>query len=471
MSAKADPKTRTIALVVAATMFMAQLDGAVLATALPRMALDFGVTPVDLSLAITVYLASLVAFLPASGWLADNYGARRIFTGAILLFGAASILCAFSTGFWPFIAARVVQGIGASLMTPVGRLVLLRTTPKDQLVSAITITTMPMLMAPTFGPPIGGFLVTYASWPWIFLLNVPIALATFFIAVRLIPTLEPEERGRLDLFGLVVVSCSLGALLFGLDQVRNPESVVIGITLLAAGCVLMVVAIRHLRRDAAPIISLEPIANHTFRICTVSGGALIRLPLRALPFLLPIFFQIHFGMNAFTAGLLLLVLNFGDLILKPAARFAYRTWGFRTVLTGSALAGAATVFALTTFGPGTSLWVIITILALSGMARSLLFTGITVLAYDDLEERLISPANVLMNMNQQVTSALAVSLSALLLALGPALRGDSSQAASIGDFHMTFLVFGGIATLAGLSLMRLSANAGAESSGRPSNSA
>jgi EmrB/QacA subfamily drug resistance transporter len=466
MAEKADRKTRNIALIVAATMFMVQLDGTALATALPEMSREFQVSPVDMSLAITIYVTCLVGFLPASAWLADNFGARRVLVWATVLFALSSILCSVSTSFWEFIAARALQGVGASALAPIGRLILLRTTPKQQLVSAIATASAPMLLAPTFGPAIGGFIVTYASWEWIFLLNVPIAFAVFITAWRFLPKLEAQGRTRLDIFGLLLVASTLVALVVGLNLVRDEGKEAVGALLLAASLPLGFAAVRHLRTHITPIIPLHPIAKATFRIATVSGGAFARLPLIALLFILPVMFQTQLGMNAFEAGLLLLVLNFGDLLLKPMARIVFRAWGFPRVLVLSSLAGGATVIAIADFGATTAQWLMIAVLTASGMARSLLFTGITTLAYADLEEHEMSAANVIINMVQQVMHVVGVSLSALMLALGPLSRGESTTQLILSDFRVTLWFFAAVSIAAGLSMLRLAPDAGAVSSGR-----
>jgi len=458
------PKVRTVALIVASTMFMSQLDGAVLATALPDIGADFGVSPIRLSLSITIYLMALVALLPASGWIAERFGARNVFLIAIAIFTGASVLCAASTSYWAFIGARVIQGAGASLMTPVGRLVLLRTTPKSELVAAMTISTMPMLLAPTFGPPLGGFIVTYMSWPWIFLLNVPIAVVAMLCIWRMIPDLREAEQRPLDLIGLLLLSGALLGLLAGLDQLAAPGGMALGVALLAGGVVASFFSLRHLSGHPHAIVPLDALHDATFRLVTVGGGALARLPLRALPFLLPLFFQLGLGMNALAAGSMLIALNGGDLLFKPVAGGSFRRYGFRAVLVVTALIGALTVFACGAFGPATSVTLMLAVLVISGMARSLLFTGISTLAFSELEERDLGSANVVVNIAQQVSNAVAVSLSALLLHIGPWLSGGTGEA-TVGDFRLALFAMGAIGLAAVFSLMRLSPHAGAEASG------
>lgn len=465
MKAGLVPHIRTMALVVASTMFMAQLDGAVLATALPQMAVDFGVPPVRLSVGISAYLIAFVALLPASGWMAERFGTRNVFIVAIGIFTFASLLCALSESYWPFIMARVVQGAGASLMTPVGRLVLLRSTPKSELLRAMSIVTMPMLLAPTFGPLLGGFIVTYFSWPYIFLLNLPIAIPAMLVAWRLIPNLRGEIQHQLDLRGWLLVSGCLLALLTGIDQLSIPGGSGMATMLLIAGIFASTVAVRHLRTCQHPVLSLAPLGCATFRIATIAGGAFARLPLRALLFLLPLMFQVEFGMTPFAAGAMLFAFNAGDLAFKPIGRHGFKRFGFRTMLVGSGLIGAATIFACSTFQPAdTAVASMCIVLAIGGLARSMLFTGITTIAFSELEESNITSANVLVNMTQQVINALSVSLSVLLLHLGAWAHGESATI-RLDDYRFTLITMAAIGLCAAIALLQLSPRAGMEVSG------
>ncbi|MGE3533046.1 MAG: MFS transporter [Steroidobacteraceae bacterium] len=465
MKAVASSHVRAIALVVASTMFMAQLDGAVLATALPQMASDFSVPPVRLSVSISAYLIAFVALLPATGWIAERFGTRNIFILAIGIFSFTSLLCAMSKSYWPFILARVVQGAGASLMTPVGRLVLLRSTPKSELLRAMSIATMPMLLAPTFGPPLGGFIVTYFSWPYIFLLNLPVAVPAMFVAWRLIPNLRSEVQRQLDLRGWLLVSGSLLTLLTGIDQLSVPDSSWTAIMLLIPGIYASVVAVRHLRSHRRPILSLAPLGCATFRIATIAGGAFARLPLRALLFLLPLMFQVEFGMTPFAAGAMLFAFNAGDLAFKPISRHGFKRFGFRTMLVVSGLTGAVTIFACATFQPvNTAIATMCIVLAIGGLARSMLFTGITTLAFSELEESNITSANILVNMTQQVINTFSISLSVLLLHLGAWAHG-AGAAIGLDDYRFTLMTMAAIGLCAAIALLQLSPRAGMEVSG------
>jgi len=421
---KAEPGWRVIAGIAACAMFMTQLDGAVLATALPQIADDFGVPTMALSLSITVYLTALVAMLPAGGWLADRFMPRRIFLAATSVFLAGSLLCALCTGYWPFIAARTLQGLGASLMGPVAMLMLLKMTPKDRLVSAMAFATAPMLLAPTFGPTLGGFLVTYASWPVIFLINLPLGAATLAFAYHSLPRNHARGGRSLDVLGLLLTSGALIALLTGIDRVAAPGGGAAGAMILVAGAALSYVAIRHLRRHPDPVIALAPLRDPVFRTTSLIAGPLIRVSLRAPPFLLPLLFQLEMGMSPLAAGAMLLALNGGDLAMKPAVALVIRRFGYGHALAAVGAIGAIAGFACILFRPGFPILGIVLILAVSGMARSVMLTGIASLSYTDVPPEQLTAANVLMNIGQHVTAAFSVSFSALLLQATAALQGE-----------------------------------------------
>ena len=321
---------RLTALIVASATFMASLDATVITTALPQMARAFHLPPVDMSLGVTIYILVMAAFLPVSTWVADRLGARKVFAGAIVGFAAASALCGFSHTLPEFIGARILQALAATLMTPVGNLVLLRSTAKKDLVSAIAISTTPGLVAPVIGPAIGGFIVTFTSWPWIFYLNIPIAIVGVVLALRYIPNLKGEAPRPFDWKGFAVTGAALGTFIYGLDRIsaegvdwRWPAALIV------VGLGLGFVAIRHSRRARHPLLSLEPLRIATFRTSSLTGGMLVRIPFRALGFTLPLLFQVALGMSAFQSGLLILGYNGGDLLLKSIANQTLRRFGFR----------------------------------------------------------------------------------------------------------------------------------------------
>lgn len=446
-------QSRAVIAVVAASMFMAQLDGAVLAVALPRIADDFGVPAVSLSLAITIYLTMLVAMLPASGWAADRFGPRRVFLAAIVAFAGFSLLCALAPGYWPFIVARALQGAAAALMTPVSRLILLRETPKEELVDALAITAMPMLVAPTLGPSIGGFIVDYARWEWIFLLNLPIAAALFALGWRTIPHTPPDKGRTFDLAGGALVSGALILALTGFDRLSGGLDRPLPWILLALGGACALAAIGHLRRHPDPIFSLAPMAIPGFRTAAIGAGALVRLPGRAMLFALPLMFQLGFGFSAFAAGLLLIVLNGGDLVTKPAIRPLYDRFGFRGAVVWGSLLGLAGLTAIALAQPGE--WLVALILAAllaAGVARSLVFTGMSSLSFATLGRAHMTSGNVLASISMQLFNALAISVTAILLTLSAEVGGRGEPA--MADYRHAMLVVVAIGLAATLALAR-----------------
>ncbi|MDU7334403.1 MAG: MFS transporter, partial [Klebsiella pneumoniae] len=306
------------ALLVAGAFFMEFLDGTVIATALPDMARDFGVTAVELNIGISAYLITLAVLIPASGWIADRFGARAIFTLALAIFTLASVFCGLSTEVHIFVAMRILQGVGGALMVPVGRLAVLRTTPKHQLIKAIATLTWPALVAPIIGPPLGGFITRYASWHWIFFINVPLGLAAIILSLRIIPDIRETERRSFDLSGFITTSVAMVSLVTAMERLGDRQPQIwptLALAALGFGCLLY--SIRHFRRAAAPMVRLDALQVPTFRV-TMYGGSLFRASISAVPFLLPLLFQVGFGMDPFHSGLLVLAVFVGNLTIKPA---------------------------------------------------------------------------------------------------------------------------------------------------------
>ena len=294
------------ALLVAGAFFMEFLDGTVIATALPDMARDFGITAVELNIGISAYLITLAVLIPASGWIADRFGARAIFTLALAIFTLASVFCGLSTEVHIFVAMRILQGVGGALMVPVGRLAVLRTTPKHQLIKAIATLTWPALVAPIIGPPLGGFITRYASWHWIFFINVPLGLAAIILSLRIIPDIRETERRSFDLSGFITTSVAMVSLVTAMERLGDRQPQIwppLALAALGFGCLLY--SIRHFRRAAAPMVRLDALQVPTFRV-TMYGGSLFRASISAVPFLLPLLFQVGFGMDPFHSGLLVL---------------------------------------------------------------------------------------------------------------------------------------------------------------------
>jgi EmrB/QacA subfamily drug resistance transporter len=458
------PRRRLVPLVVACALFMENLDSTVLATALPAIARSLGENPLHLNLAITSYLLSLAVFIPISGWIADRYGARRIFCAAILIFTLGSIACAFAESFWGFVLARVLQGMGGAMMVPVGRLVLLRSVAKADLVSAMAFVTIPALIGPIVGPPLGGFLTTYLSWRWIFWINVPIGVLGIALALLLIRDLREERPPPLDLRGFALTALGLSALMLGFETIGRGMLPAAGVAvLLAAGATAIALYVRHARRAPHPVLDLSLLAIGTFRAAVV-GGFLFRIGVGAIPFLLPLMLQVGFGMNPLESGLLTFAAAIGAITMKMTAKPILRRFGFRAVLTVNALVSAAFIAATGLLEATTPTALILAVLLLGGFFRSLEFTSINALAYSDVPRERMSRATSFASMGQQLSLSIGVGTGALILHAVVTLRGGDGAAA--GDFAPAFFAVAAASALAALIFRRLPADAAAEVAGR-----
>ncbi|HCI6276159.1 TPA: MFS transporter [Klebsiella pneumoniae] len=406
------------ALLVAGAFFMEFLDGTVIATALPDMARDFGVTAVELNIGISAYLITLAVLIPASGWIADRFGARAIFTLALAIFTLASVFCGLSTEVHIFVAMRILQGIGGALMVPVGRLAVLRTTPKHQLIKAIATLTWPALVAPIIGPPLGGFITRYASWHWIFFINVPLGLAAIILSLRIIPDIRETERRSFDLSGFITTSVAMVSLVTAMERLGDRQPQIwptLALAALGFGCLLY--SIRHFRRAAAPMVRLDALQVPTFRV-TMYGGSLFRASISAVPFLLPLLFQVGFGMDPFHSGLLVLAVFVGNLTIKPATTPLIRWLGFRRLLLINGALNVCSLLACALLTPQTPVWAIMLILYLGGVFRSIQFTGVSTLAFADVPAAQMSDANTLFSTASQLAVGLGITLGAIGIRLG-----------------------------------------------------
>jgi EmrB/QacA subfamily drug resistance transporter len=453
-----------VPLIVACALFMENLDSTALATALPAIAASFGESPVKLSLAITSYLFSLAVFIPISGWIADRFGARRVFRLAIVIFVLASVLCGFSTSIWHLVLARTLQGLGGAMMVPVGRLVLLRSVAKADLVRAMAWLTMPALLGPMLGPPLGGFLTTYLSWHWIFWINVPIGVLGVTLVSLFIPELREERPPRLDLLGFLLSGVGLLGLVFGFETIgRDLVPLSTALLLLAVGVTGIGLYVLHAARTLYPVIDLALLAVPTFR-AAILGGSMYRMSIGATPFLLPLMLQAGFGLSAFRSGLLTFAAAAGAMAMKLTAAPILRRFGFKRVLIVNALIGACFLAMNGLFEPSTPHLVILCILLAGGFFRSLQFTSVNTLAYADIERERLSRATSFASMMQQLSVSIGVGASALILHLTVAARGGERLAA--GDFMPAFATIALIAAASALVYVRLPPDAGAEVSGR-----
>lgn len=453
-------QNRIVPLIVAVAMFMENMDSTVIATSLPAIAADLKTNPLALKLALTSYLLSLAIFIPASGWTADRFGTRRVFAGAIAVFVLGSVACALAKSLEWFVAARILQGIGGAMMTPVGRLVLVRGVERRDLVNAMAWVTMPALAGPIIGPPVGGFITTYASWPWIFLINVPMGVVGIILVIRFIDDVRVKEAAPFDLRGLVLSGLGLAGLAFGLSVAGLnflPWQIVTG--LIGGGGLFVIAYLRHARRIAMPALDLSLLAIPTYR-ASVLGGSLFRIGVGAMPFLLPLLLQIGFNMTPFQSGLVTFSAAVGALTMKTAAARILKWVGFRPVLVVNAVLSSAFLVACASFSSHTPYWAMITILMMGGFFRSLQFTSFNTLAYAEIELARMSHATSLASVAQQLSLSAGVAIGALVLESTVRFHQSSSLTAS--DFSVGFVVVGLIAASSALVFARLPADAGAE---------
>ncbi len=412
-------RMRVIMALVTGAMFMEILDGTIITTALPAMAESFGTSAIALNLGISAYLLSLGVFIPASGWVADRFGARTVFAAAIGIFTLASLLCGMTSDFNTFIALRIFQGMAGAMMVPVGRLVVLRFTPKEDLVSAISALVWPALIAPILGPPLGGFITTQWGWRWIFYINLPLGVLAFIATVWLIPNIKSDTPRRFDWTGFVLCGSSSFALLYSLEALTLAIDTH-GVVMLLTGVVLLLLAIRHLRQSPHPLIDLAPARIATMRVA-LRGGSFYRTAISSAPFLLPLFFQLGLGYDAFHSGLLVLALFAGNLGMKSMATAALNRFGHRSVLIWNGWLCAFSIAVCAAITPEWPIVLTVVVLTIGGMTRSMQFTTLNTLAYSDIPKSHMSDANSLFNSATQLSNAMAITLSALCVRAGQSL--------------------------------------------------
>ena len=453
-----------IPLIVACALFMENLDGTVLATALPAIAIDLNEDPIALKLALTSYLLSLAIFIPASGWMADRFGARKVFRTAIVVFTIGSILCGFSSTLPQFVAARILQGMGGAMMVPVGRLVLLRSVPRSELVRALAYLTVPALIGPVIGPPLGGFITTYFHWRWIFWINVPIGILGFVLVTLFITDVREEETPPLDITGFALSGLALSLLVFGSSIAgRGLVSGWLDGLMIGGGVVLVIAYIFHARRTAFPILDLRLLSRPTFRASLV-GGFFFRVGLGATPFLLPLMFQTAFGLSPFASGNLTFVATLGAMAMKPTAGPILKRFGFRQVLIINTIISTAFFCTNALFEATTPHFLIAAILLVGGFFRSLQFTALNALAYAEIDNREMSRATSFSAVSQQLSLSVGVTLGAGVLELSRHARGETVLAAS--DFHLAFLAVALFSASALFWFWRIKPDDGAEIAGR-----
>ena len=459
------PTLIIVPLIVACALFMENLDSTVISTALPAIAIDLREDPIALKLALTSYLLTLAVFIPISGWMADRFGARTVFRVAIVIFTTGSALCGSATSLLDFVVYRIIQGIGGAMMTPVGRLVILRLVPKHELVSALAWLVVPALLGPLIGPPLGGFITTYFSWRWIFWINIPIGIIGILLATRYIENIRERSVPPLDVRGFMLSGIGLAGLAFGFTTIGQhfmPTS--ISLALLAAGAAALFGYVLHARSTPFPLLDLRLLSIPTFR-ASVASGSLFRVGIGALPFLLPLLFQIGFGMSALQSGLLSFAGAIGAMVMRASAATILRRFGIKRVVLINTVVAAGFIAACALFRPDTPYAFIISVLLIGGFFRALQFTSLNSLAFADLGSSEMSQATSFTSVAQQISITAGVAVAALALEGVRYVRGDVVLAAS--DFVPAFLIVAAISATSIFFLLPLPIDAGASLTALP----
>jgi EmrB/QacA subfamily drug resistance transporter len=452
-----------IPLIVACALFMENMDSTVIATSLPAIATDIGESPLALKLALTSYLVSLAVFIPISGWVADRYGSRSVFAWAIVVFIGGSLLCAASTTLEAFVISRFLQGIGGAMMVPVGRLVLMRAIPKHDYVAALNYLTVPALLGPVTGPALGGAITLYFHWRYIFIINIPIGILGLYLVLRHIPDIRETGMPAFDMRGFALSGLGLSVLMLGFSALGGHLlPLPVATACIVAGFVTLLLYVRHARRTAHPVLDLRLLKLATFWNGVVAGSV-FRAGLGATPFLLPLLFQLGFGLDPLQSGLLTCTTAIGAMFIKTLTVFILRRFGFRTVLSINGVAASLVVMAFGLFSSTTPHSIIALVLLLSGCLRSLQFTALNAISFADIAPEKMSQAASFSSMAQRLSQSAGIAAGAYLLQLSSNAQGHASIVAA--DFWPAFVGIGLVSALAPLLHLRLPPQAGIEVSG------
>lgn len=450
-------------LIISSSLLMQNLDSTALVTALPMIAHSLGEPPLRLHMAITAYMLSFAAFLPLSGWLADRFGARRIFRLSMAVFTLSSILCGLAQNYEQLIGLRVLQGLGGAMMVPVGRIILVRSVPKAELVGAIALMGLPSIIGPVIGPLLGGLIASYWSWRWIFWINVPVGIAGVFLVTRFIEDVRESDVAPFDWPGFFLLSSGLAAVVFAMEAAMQwggawPYAMFI------AGTAALFAYGFHARKSLSPILDLTLMRLKTFR-STMLAGSLFRIGVGANPFLLPMMLQTGFGYSPIQSGIVTCSSAIGAFGMRTIAKRVLRAFGFRNVLIWNGLIAAIFLAICALFKPDTPQSVMIFIVMCGGVFRSLQFTSLNAFAYSDIESKQMSHATTFQQMAQRLSMSLGIAFAAVILhAFSPA-----ADTVSLEAFSIAYIAIGILCVLPSLSYTRLEPNAGAALAGRSEN--
>lgn len=441
---------------------MENMDSTVIATSLPAIAADIGAEPISLKLALTAYFVALAIFIPLSGWMADRLGARKVFRWAIVVFIIGSICCAFSFSLESFVASRFLQGMGASMMTPVARLLLLRSTPRNELVAAMAWLTIPALLGPLTGPLIGGFLTTYLSWHWIFWINVPIGIGGIIALSIYLPKVDPRIPRPVDFKGFALAGTGFAGLMFGLSVISLPAiPVAAGYTGVIVGALALVLYWRHSMRAPHPLLDLRVFRHKLFRSAII-GSSLFRVGVGATPFLLPLMLQLSFGLTPFESGMITFIGALGAITSKFIAERVFAAGGFPRVLITASVGGCILLGVNGFFTPDTPPIFIYLVLLVTGLMRSMFFTGVNALGFADIDDEEASQASAITAVSQQLSVAMGVAVAGGVLEFSSHITGGGL---TLIDFHIAWYVVAIISLSSALPFLRLAPDAGADVSG------
>jgi EmrB/QacA subfamily drug resistance transporter len=455
-----EPVSRIVPLVIAGAFFMDGLDSSIISTSLPQMALSFHVSPPQMSAAITSYLISLAIFIPISGWIADRFGARQVFCSAIVFFTLGSVLCGLSQSLPVLVLSRIVQGFGGAMMTPVGRLILTRTFPKNQLMKAMSYYMLPGMLGPTMGPLVGGFITTYFSWHWNFFINVPIGFMGVLLALRFVPAIRMPRPSAFDVPGFLIIACGLGTAQFAIENLgrRTLAPATEALLLAIATAVLLLYSIYASRR-ANPVLDLNMFRGKTFSVAVISGNV-IRAGIATVPFLLPLLLQVGFGLDPFHSGLLTFLNTAGAMSMRVWVSHLVRRFGFRAVFLAGIGLSSGLMAGFSLFSASTPHILIAVYLFTFGVLRSGQMIGMGALAYSDVPPEEMSKATSIFALAQRLAQSLGVGISASLLA---ALAGTG--ALTVDDFRIVFIVIALLMASSALGFRRLKPEDGWQVSG------
>jgi EmrB/QacA subfamily drug resistance transporter len=454
-----------ITTLVAAALFMEMLDGTIIATALPQMARSFNVGAVHLNIGMTAYMLALAVFIPISGWVADRFGSRSVFAAAIGVFTVASLFCGLAHTLTEFTLMRVVQGLGGAMMFPVGRLIVLRDTPKEDLTETIAYMTWPALTALVVGPPLGGFITTYFSWHWIFFLNLPLGAVALTLTLLWVENLRSEERHPFDWLTFLLAGVASTGLVYALESLGGAAMATSSALLILALSVISgVLAVFAARRSSYPFIDLESMKLKSYAL-SIYGASGFRVAVAVLPFLLPLMFQISFGMTAFQSGLYLLALFAGDLSMKGFVIQVLRRFGFRRILIVNGVITAGSVALCAVISPATPPLLILAILYFHGASRSLEFTCMTTLAYTEIPSERMGQANGFLSAVMQLSMGVGVAVGAVTLRLVAHAHGHEAASPHLNDFHVAILCMSLLTLAPVFDSLGLTHDAGAATSG------